>query len=369
MIPLCVPEISGNEWKYIKECLDTGWVSSAGSYVDLFEKKFESYLQVESAVVTMNGTSAIALAIQTLGIGHGDEVIVPSMTFIASVNPIRYVGAEPVFVDIAPDTWVMDVNKIEELITAKTKAIIPVHIYGNVVDMEPLMEIAERNNLYIIEDATEALGAEYKTSNGKWHKAGTIGHFGIFSFNGNKLITTGAGGMLITNNRDFGMKAKYLSNQAKTAANNGSFYHEEIGYNYRMPNILAAMGVAQLEKIDEYMEKKLEHANIYNNLLQEVSGIQLPVEKKNVKNAYWLYSILIDEKYGLARDNLIKKLEADGIASRPFFMAIHQMRPYKNYRNGRMEVTNEIVAKGINLPSSVGLSENEIRYICDSLKG
>ncbi len=251
MIPLCIPEIKGNEWKYIKECLDTNWVSSVGSYVDKFENDFAVYVEAESAVVTMNGTAALDLALRTLGIGKGDEVIVSSLTFISPVNTIRYVGAEPVFVDVCRDTWVMDADKIEKLITPKTKAIMPIHIYGQTVDMDKIMEIAIKYDLFVIEDATESLGSMYK---GK--KAGTIGHIGCFSFNGNKLITTGAGGMLVTNYEHLARRAKYLSTQTKTVLENGAFYHEEIGYNFRMPNLLAAMGCAQLENIEEYLNAK-----------------------------------------------------------------------------------------------------------------
>lgn len=369
MIPLSVPEVSGNEWKYIKECLDTGWVSSAGSYVGLFEEKFKDYAESKSAVVVMNGTTALALALQTLGIGRGDEVIVPSMTFIASVNPVGYVGAQPVFADITPDTWVMDVKKVEGLITRKTRAIIPVHTYGNVADMEPLNEIAERHGLFVIEDATEALGSEYRTGDGVWHKAGTMGHFGAFSFNGNKLITTGAGGMLVTNDEALGKKARHLSTQAKLSLENGGFYHEETGYNYRMPNILAAMGVAQLERVDEFIDKKLKNAALYNNLLEGVEGIRLPFVKENVKHSQWLYSILADDEYCTGRDELISRLKQYGIMSRPFFSPVHRMKPYRNAKAGDMSVTDEISGKGINLPGSVGLKEEDIRCICDCIRG
>jgi len=368
MIPLSIPQIEGNEWKYIKECLDTNWVSSVGSYVDKFEEKFKEYEGSSTAVVTMNGTAAITLALQTLGIGRGDEVIVPSMTFVASVNPILYVGATPVFIDITEDTWVMDANQIESLITEKTKAIIPVHLYGNMVDMEPLMQIANKYNLYVIEDATEALGSEYQTSDGKWYKAGTLGHFGAFSFNGNKLITTGAGGMLVTNNTQLGERAKYLSTQSKTVLNNGGMIHEEIGYNYRMPNILAAMGVAQLEKLNEYIEKKQKHSSLYNKLLTGIKGIQLPTDKRNIKDSHWLYSILIKDNYVLKRDELIQHLKDKGIETRPFFYPIHRMKPYSKYSTIALETTDLISKKGINLPSSVGLKEQEIQYICNCIE-
>lgn len=363
MIPLCIPEMSGNEWKYVKECFDTNWVSSVGKYVDLFEEKFAEYVEAKKAVVTMNGTSALELALRTLGIGEGDEVIVSSMTFISPVNTIKYVGATPVFVDICRDTWVMDENKIEELITSKTKAILPVHIYGHPVDMDKIMEIAKKYNLYVIEDATEALGSEYK---GKM--VGTIGHIGCFSFNGNKIITTGAGGMLVTNNEEYGLRAKYLSTQTKTVFDNGAFYHKEIGYNFRMPNILAAMGVAQLENIDKYLDAKINNAKLYNELLKNTKGITVSIEKEWAKNCFWLYSIVVEDDYEISRDDLIKKLNDNGIQSRTFFYPVHLMPPYKDCKHGNMSVTEEISNKGVNLPSSVGLSKEEIIKICKIIK-
>ncbi|WPC41032.1 LegC family aminotransferase [Clostridium sp. JS66] len=363
MIPLCIPEIKGNEWRYVKECLDTNWVSSVGSYVDRFENDFARYVKVKKAVTTVNGTAALELALRTLGIGMGDEVIVSSLTFIAPVNSIRYVGAKPVFVDVCMDTWVMDTDKIEKLITPRTKAILPIHIYGHPVDMDKVMDIAQKYNLYVIEDATEALGSLYKEKS-----VGTIGHIGCYSFNGNKLITTGAGGMLITNNEKIGERAKYLSTQTKTVLDNGSFYHEEIGYNFRMSNLLAAMGCAQLENIDEYIKIKIKNAKLYNEFLRDVKGITLPVEKENVRNVYWLYSILVEDEYSLTRDQLISKLKENGIQSRTFFMEIHKMPPYKNCKCGDMLVTNKVSLRGINLPSSVSLKEEEIKLICNIIK-
>lgn len=362
MIPLCIPVVKGNEWKYIKDCLDTNWISSVGSYVNKFEEDFLKYLNTEKAVVTMNGTSALELALRTLDIGIGDEVIVSSLTFISPVNTIRYVGAQPVFVDVCRDTFVMDANKIEELITPKTKAILPVHIYGHPVDMDKVMEIAKKYNLYVIEDATESLGAFYK---GK--STGTIGDIGCFSFNGNKLITTGAGGMLVTNNEEFGERAKFLSTQTKVITPNKAFYHPEIGYNFRMPNILAALGCAQLENIEEYIKAKRDHAIKYTELLSDRKGITLPIEKEECKNVFWLYSILVEADYGISRDEVIKKLWQSGIEARPFFMPVHQMPPYKNCKHGDMTITEELANIGINLPSSVALSEKEINTVCSVL--
>lgn len=363
MIPLCIPEIRGNEWKYVKECIDTNWVSSVGSYVTLFEERFSQYVQSKKAVVTMNGTAAIQLALIALGIGEGDEVIVPSMTFISPVNAIKYVGAVPVFCDVRRDTFVMDEEKIEDLITEKTKAILPVHIYGHPVDMDKVMEIAKKYNLYVIEDATEALASQYK---GKM--AGTIGHIGCFSFNGNKLITTGAGGMLVTNDEKLGERAKFLSTQTKVVLENKAFYHPEIGYNFRMPNLLAAFGVAQLEQVEEYLKVKLENAAYYNEKLKDVKGVTLPVEMSWAKNCFWLYSILIEDDYPISRDELIKKLGENKIESRPFFMPVHDMPPYKECKAGDMKVTEEIAARGINLPSSASLTKEQIDIICEVIK-
>ncbi len=363
MIPLSVPEMKGNEWKYIKECLDTNWVSSSGSYVDLFEKKFGEYIGTEKAVVTVNGTAALHLALVSLGIHEGDEVIVSSLTFIATVNAIRYVGAIPVFVDVCRDTFVMDAEKVEELVTDRTKAILPVHVYGHPVDMDAITDIAERHHLYVIEDATESLGSKYKGRN-----TGTIGHAGCFSFNGNKLITTGGGGMLVTNDPAVGEKVKYLSCQAKTVTGNGGFIHDEIGYNYRMPNVLAAIGVAQLEKIEQFTAIKRNNADFYSELLEGIDGITMPVEKPWAENVQWLYSIVVEDQFPISRDDLIILLKQSKIESRPFFIPIHTMKPFKHFPCGSMDITNELSMKGINLPSSVSLTREQIRGIVDTIR-
>ena len=363
MIPLCIPKMGGNEWKYIKDCLDTNWVSSVGSYVDKFEEDFRNYVESENSVVTMNGTSALQLALSSLAIGEGDEVIVPSLTFVASVNPILYVGAKPVFVDVCRDTYVMDVEKIEELITENTKVILPVHLYGYPVEMDGLMKIAKKHNLYVVEDATESLGSIYKGKH-----TGTIGHVGCFSFNGNKLITTGAGGMLVTNDKVIGEKANYLSNQAKTINCNNEMIHEEVGYNFRMPNILAAMGCAQLEVIDEYVDSKKNNAKYYNELLKDIKNITLPVQKKDVFNVNWLYSIVIEDDYEVSRDEMIELMKQNGIETRPFFYPIHKMDKYEAFRTGDMKNTDELYEKGLCLPSSVSLTRGELDLICEVLK-
>lgn len=363
MIPLCEPCIQGNEMKYVKECIDTNWVSSAGKFVDQFEIAFAQYLNVTKAVATVNGTSALHLALILLGIGPGDEVIVPSLTFIAPVNAIRYVGAEPVFADVGSNSCVMDAERLEELVSERTRAILPVHLYGFPVAMEKVMQIAEKHNLFVIEDATESLGA---VCHGKF--AGTIGHIGCFSFNGNKLITTGGGGMLVTNDINLGQKAKYLSNQAKSVNENGGFIHSEIGYNYRLPNILAAFGLAQMENIHQFIKAKREHANQYTVHLKGLKGLNLFEENEGVQSAYWLYSAFLGPEFPVKRDELISCLLESGIETRPFFYPVHRMKPYSECRRSSMENTEYIADHGINFPSSVTLKEDDILYICNCLK-
>lgn len=363
MIPLCVPEICGNEWKYVKECIDTTWVSSVGRYVDLFEQQFEEYTGARKAIAVINGTSALHLALHVLGIGSGDEVIVPSMTFVAPVNAIAYTGAEPVFVDVCRDTYVMDVEKLEVMISSKTKAILPVHIYGHPVDMKPLMDIAERYGLHVLEDATEALGSEYRSK-----KIGAIGDMGCFSFNGNKTMTTGAGGILVTRDEKLGKRAKFISEQSKVVLPNGGFIHPEIGYNYRMPNLLAAFGVAQMEHLPRFIRKKRNHATLYHKLLDGVEGLRLPVEREWAFHSYWLYSMVVEKKFGISRDDMIRKLAKRGIETRPFFRSVHKFNYYKRCRSSSMEVTDDLERNGINLPSSTGIADKDIETICDEIR-
>ncbi len=363
MIALCEPYIKGNEWEYIKKCLDTNWVSSSGAYIDVFEKNFSEYVGSQSACVTVNGTAALEIALRVLGVGVGDEVIVPSMTFISPVNAIKYVGATPVFVDVRRDTFVMDMNKIEALVTPKTKAIIPVHLYGHPCDMDAIIALAKFYKLFVVEDATESLGSIYK---GK--PTGTIGDIGCFSFNGNKMITTGGGGMLVSNVAKHIKDAKYLTNQAKKMVDEvGTIYHEDIGYNYRMPNLLAAMGCAQLENLPTHVSIKIKNAHLYSKLLKDKQGITLPTQKEDCLNCNWLYSVVIEKNYSKTRDGLIKHLRENDIESRPFFYPVHLMPPYKDCKTGDMTTTIELWKNGVNLPSSVGLKKTEIENICDIL--
>ena len=305
-IPLSEPCLQGNEWAYLQECITTGWISSQGEYVSNFEKRIAEYTGSDYAVACINGTSALHIALLLCGIGPGDEVIVPTVTFIAPINAVSYCGAVPVFMDCTPEHLTMDVEKTAEFLAKEchwkngllrnkisgkpVKAIFPVHIFGYPVEMDPLLELAEKYQLRIIEDAAESFGSQYKGKH-----TGTIGDVGCFSFNGNKIITAGGGGMIITNNSDFAERASYLTQQAKD--DSLRCIHQQIGYNYRLTNIHAAIGLAQLEQIDQFLRIKRENANFYRRCIDEIPGISfMPEEEEHVLNNHWLYWIQVNHK-------------------------------------------------------------------------
>jgi len=364
MIPVCEPFITGKELEYIGDCLKTNWISSKGKYIEKFEDKFSHYCGCRYGVSTTSGTTALHLAIASLGISKGDEVIVPAFTMIATVFAIIYAGAKPILVDSEPETWNIDVGQIEEKITPQTKAILPVHIYGHPCDMEPILDIARRHGLYVIEDAAEAHGAEYK---GK--RVGGISDIGCFSFYANKIITTGEGGMIVTNKREIAERARSLKDLAYSKERR--FLHTDLGFNYRMTNIQAAIGLAQFHRIDELVERRRKNAHLYNGLLKDIEGIKLPVEKEWAKNVYWMYSILIENEFGISRDELVHRLAEKGIETRTFFIAMHQQPVFANMRLFKREsypIAEELSRRGLYLPSSSGLSEEEIGYICGAIK-
>jgi len=354
-IPVAEPEIGEEELQNIIEAVKSGWVSSKGPFIEEFERKFSSYIGVKHGVSTSNGTTALHLALTALEIEPRDEVLVPTLTFAAVANVVLYTRAKTVFVDSHPDYWCIDSTKIEEKITKRTKAIIPVHLYGHPCEMDPIMKLAKDYNIYVIEDCAEAHGAEYKD-----RKVGSFGDVACFSFYGNKIITTGEGGMCLTNDEDLAQKMRVLRDHGMKPEKR--YWHEVIGFNYRMTNLQAALGVAQLRKIDKFIERKREVAKLYNLLLKDVKGVTLHPEISWAKNVYWLYSILIDNNsYGINRDELIDKLAENGIETRPFFYPMHVMSPYKKYAsNCRFPVAEKISSSGINLPSSVKLIEEEI---------
>jgi len=353
-IPIAEPEIGNEELTNVIEAVKSGWISSKGDFILDFEEKFSKYFGANFGISTFNGTTALHLALEALDVKTGDEVIVPTLTFIASANVVKYTGAKPVFVDSHPDYWCIDPTKIEEKITKKTKAIIPVHLYGHPCDMDAISKIAKKFDLYIVEDCAEAHGAEYK---GK--KVGSFGIINCFSFYGNKIITTGEGGMCITNDAELAEKMRMLRDHGMSSQK--KYWHDVIGFNYRMTNLQAAIGVAQLEKLDKFVEKKRRIARIYNQSLKDVEGLELPPEMAWAKSVYWMYSILVTNNFGMNRDHIINKLVNSEIDSRPFFYPIHTMPPYKE--NTRYPIAEKISKEGLNLPSSVKLTDDDLERI------
>jgi perosamine synthetase len=366
-IPVCEPLLAGNEKKYILETLETGWISLSGKFINQFEKGFSDYCGTNHGIAVCNGTVALHLALVACGIGKGDEVIIPNFTMIASAFSVCYTGALPVFVDAEKDTWNIDTARIEERITSKTKAIMPVHIYGHPCDMKPIWEIAKRYNLLIIEDAAEAHGAEY---DGK--KCGGLGHIAAFSFFANKIATTGEGGMVITSDEALATKCRYHKNLCFPLGGSRSYLHQDIGFNYRMSNLHAALGLAQVERIDTYAAMRIHNHALYADCLKDVPGIRLQPERKNVKNVYWMNGVLIDEKeFGVSSGEVMKKLKEEGVETRPFFYGMNRQESLKKYGcacDDQYPVTDELTKNGFYLPSGSSLTESQIVKICELLK-
>lgn len=382
IIPLSVPNLKGNELNYVTKAVEDEWVSTGGGYINEFEKNMAKYLNIDETVACQSGTAGLHLALKLSGVGYGDEVIVPTLTFIAAINPVRYLGAEPVFMD-CDDSLNMDMDKLEEfckdeceftekgLINKKTKkqikAIVVVHIFGNMANMEKLMDMAKIYNLKVVEDATEALGTYYTSGRYKGKFAGAIGDFGVYSFNGNKIITTGGGGMLVAKDSNSSKKAKYLSTQAK---NDELFYvHNEIGFNYRMTNIQAALGVAQLEQLEDFIKVKIDNYNLYKKEIVDIEGLEILNFEENIRSNRWFYSLEIDKnKYGLSRDELLFKLSGNKIQTRPIWGLIHEQKPYENNQSYKIEKAKYYISRILNIPCSTNLSKKEVEYVCNILK-
>ena len=364
MIPVCEPLLSGKELEYVADCLKSNWISSQGKYIQEFEQSFARYCGCQYGISTTSGTTALHLALVSLGIGAGDEVIIPAFTMIATAFAVAYTGATPVLVDAEPETWNMDTSQIEARTTRRTKAIMPVHIYGHPCDMDPIMEIARKHHLRVIEDAAEAHGAEYK---GK--KVGGIGHVNCFSFYANKIITTGEGGMVVTNSADIADRARALKDLAHSREKR--FLHTDIAFNYRMTNLQAAIGLAQFERIDELIERRRSHAYLYNSLLKDIEGIRLPPEREWAKNVYWMYGILIEDGFGVSRDELMTRLKDRGVETRAFFIPVHQQPAFLRmdlFQGESYPVAEKISQQGLYLPSGSGLSREQIEYVCQVVK-
>jgi len=365
-IPVCEPLLSGNELKYIVEAVSTGWISSSGKFVDEFEKSFADYCGVKYGVAVCNGTVALHICLVSCGIGPGDEVIIPDFTMISTAFAVCYTGAKPVFIDADQNTWNIDVNKIEEKINSKTKAIIPVHIFGSMCNMDRIIEIAKKYNLLIIEDAAEAHGAEYK---GK--KSGSFSNIAAFSFFANKNITTGEGGMVLTDSEEMYNRAKYFKNLCFPLTGSRNYLHDDIGFNYRMSNLHAAIGLAQVEKGDYYRELRIKNNKLYKDYLSECEGIIFQVDEEESLNVHWMNSILIDPgKFGKSRDELMLFLKKNGIDTRMLFNGMHRQKALKRYGcdcSGSCPVTDNLTQCGLYLPSGSGLADEDIRKICDTI--
>ncbi|WP_026672367.1 LegC family aminotransferase [Alkalihalobacterium bogoriense] len=380
-IPLSVPNLKGRELEYVTEAIETEWVSTGGRFVDEFEQNIASYVKVKGAVSCQNGTAGLHVALQVCGISMGDEVIVPTMTFVAAVNPVRYLGAEPIFLD-CDDSLCLDVEKLrtfcleecevveDKLINKKTKkqikAVVAVHVFGNMCDMEKLVEIADQFYLKIIEDATEALGTFYTEGTLKGKYAGTIGTAGVYSFNGNKIITTGGGGMIVSNDEQFLKRAKHLTTQAKS--DEIYYTHDEVGYNYRMTNLQAAMGLAQLEQLEDFIETKKINYLFYKRELDAVDGLSLLEFRKNIRSNYWFYALFVDNPYPLNRDDLIKHLGERKIQLRPIWDLISYQKPYYMNQTYRIEKAKTYLRHVVNIPCSSNLSKEDVQHVINCLK-
>jgi perosamine synthetase len=376
-IPLAVPTIQGNEWKYIKDCLDTGWVSSVGSYVGRLEEQVAKFVGARFGVATVNGTAALHIALRIAGVEPGDEVLISALTFIAPAFAIRYVGAFPVFVDAENQYLEMDPQRVADFLEKgckwregalynritgrRVKAILPVHILGHSVEFDAISELARKYNLATIEDATESLGAKYKD-----RMVGNLGDIACFSFNGNKIITTGGGGMIVTNNETWAQKAKYLTTQAKDDPL--EYVHHEIGYNYRLTNLLAAMGCAQMEQLPAYITAKRRIAKTYSNALDSVPGITTMREAPWAYSTYWLYTILVDSKvFGMDSRALLRLFEEKKIQTRPLWQPIHRSKALADCGEFDCPVADRLNREALSLPCSVAITDSEIEGVLAAL--
>lgn len=366
-IPISGPWITQKEIDYVTDAVTNAWYGNANVYNERFEKAFADYLNVRFAITLPSCTSAIHLSLLSLDVGPGDEVIVPDVTWIASAAPISYVGATPVFADIDPTTWCLSAKSFEESITTKTKAVIPVDLYGNVPDMDAIRDIAKRHGIAIIEDAAEAIGSEYK---GK--KAGSFGDTGVFSFHGSKVLTTGEGGMLVTDREDIHQRTLFLRDHGRKPGDK-MFWNTEVAYKYKMSSMQAALGLAQLERIDELVTRKRQIFNWYQAELASTEGITLNYEAPSTKNTYWMVTAIVDEKFGITKERMIELMNEKDIDCRPFFYPLSSLPAYEHLEQAQLSrlrnhVSYQISPYGINLPSSLNITKEETVYVCEVLK-
>lgn len=382
MIPLSIPNFEGNEEEYVTKAVREGWVSTGGAYITELEKNMADYLKVPEVAACQSGTAGLHLAMVECGVEPGDHVIVPTLTFIAAVNPVRYQFAEPIFMD-CDDSLCMDPGKLESFLSNECekrpegtvykatghviKAMVVVHVFGNLADMEAIMDIAGRFDIRVIEDATEAIGSYYETGRFAGRMAGTIGDFGVYSFNGNKIITTGGGGAVTGINPDKVNHVRFLSTQAKTDAHN--YIHDEIGYNYRMTNVQAAIGVAQLEYLEEFIKRKNNNYDKYNELLTNLKSARLIPYRKDTRSNKWLYALDVDMRANNTDvQDLIAKCAAEGFQTRPIWGLIHLQKPYLNSPAYNIERAVYYSERVINIPCSTQITDGEIHFVSEKIK-
>lgn len=357
-IPVSAPVLQGNEQRYVMDCLESTWISSTGKYIQQFESAFANFCNVKHAVSCSNGTTALHLALMALGVGPGDEVIVPTLTFVATANAVKYCGANAVFVDAEPNTWNIDPKQIESKITPRTKGIIVVHLFGHPVDMDPILFLAHRRNLFVMEDAAQAHGAEYKG-----RRVGSLGDVATFSFFGNKIVSTGEGGMVVTDNTNIADQINLLKNHGMDPCRR--YWHPVVGYNYRMTNIAAAIGLAQLEKVEWQLQRRQEVRSWYREVLGNVRGLEFQSEMQWAKHVWWMFSVIIAGTYSVTVDEVMTRMQARGIETRPIVFPIHQLPPYlKSVLGEKFPVADRIARFGINLPTWAGLTRDDIGHIC-----
>ncbi len=365
MIPVNEPLIGKKELQYITDCVKSGWISSKGSYIKNFEEKFAKFCGVRHGISTTSGTTALHLALASLGIKKGDEIIMPTFTMVATAYAVLYLGAKPVLIDSEERTWNMDVSKVEEEIGQKTRVLLPVHIYGHPVDMDPLIKLSKKYSLFVIEDAAEAHGAKYKG-----RVCGSMGDMNCFSFYANKVITTGEGGMVVTDDKRLAEKARLLKDLSHSPKQR--FLHTALAYNYRMTNMQAAIGLAQIEKANILIEKKRRMASLYNDNLKDVEGLRLPIEEKWAKSVYWMYSILVEDDFGISRDQFKLELLKEGIDTRSFFIPMHRQPVIKEMglvdKKKKYPVSDYISDHGLYLPTGLALKDKDVLSVCETIR-
>jgi len=361
-IPVARPSLAGNEKRYVMECLETSWISSIGSFINRFEESFATFCGVKHAVACANGTVALHAALLAHGVGPGDEVLVPTLTFIATANAVRYCGATPVFVDSEPATWCMDPVDAARKVTPRTKGVVPVHLYGHPADLDPIMALAARHGLFVCEDAAEAHGARYKD-----RSVGSIGHSATYSFFGNKIITTGEGGMVVTSDDALAARVRQLKGQGVDPSRR--YWFPVVGYNYRMTNIQAAIGLAQLEQVDAQLAARERVVGWYDARLVPLAKlVETQRPARWARHVHWMYSAVLRDGIRLSRDELMGRLDADGVETRPIFYPMHVLPPYAEANRGAsFPVAERLGARGLNLPTHAGLTEEEVDHVCRRL--